>query len=91
MAHKKPVRFKSLNSLDEVEGNSSAFKSFMVSANRLYAENNGKMEAFNDDIYYFMKDNKQNIRYVGEGSSRVVYALADGTALKIAMSDAGIA
>lgn len=63
----------------------------MTSANRIYDESKGQMNVFNDDMYYFMKDNIENVRYVGEGSSRVVYALADGTALKIAKSDAGIA
>ena len=63
----------------------------MTSANRIYDESKGEMSVFNDDMYYFMKDNIENVRYVGEGSSRVVYALADGTALKIAKSDAGIA
>lgn len=38
-----------------------------------------------------MKQNKDDIRFVGQGSSRIVFAMADGTALKLATSQAGIA
>ena len=89
MAHKKPVKFKSPDSLQEDDENASVFQTFMTSANRIYNESNGQMDVFNDDIYYFMKENKKNVKYVGEGSSRVVYALVDGTALKVAKTDAG--
>lgn len=91
MSKRHPVKFKLPGSLDEDETDSSAFRSFMTGANRLYDKNNGDMYYFNDDMFNFMKDNEKNIRYVGEGSSRIVYALADGTALKVAKTDAGVA
>lgn len=91
MSHTRPVRFVDSKSLDEADGSSSSFRTFMTSANRIYDEHNGEMEGFNLDMFYFMKDNEKNVRYVNEGSSRVVYALADGTALKVAKTQAGIA
>ena len=48
------------------------------------------MELFSDIMLKFMKDNKDSIRFVGQGSSRIVFAMADGTALKLAKSIAGI-
>ena len=63
----------------------------MTSANRIYNEMHGQMNGFNAEMFQFMKDNESSIRYVNEGSSRVVYALADGTALKVAKTQAGIA
>ena len=47
------------------------------------------MESFTEEMLDFMKDNINQIRFVGQGSSRIVYAMADGTALKMAKSKAG--
>ena len=97
MAHRKPVVFKNPNSLDEVDSvDKTAFQTFMKSckelydkAESLYDNHTIAMSEFSDMMYKFMKYNKQNIRYVGKGSSRIVYALADGTCLKVAGNPAG--
>ena len=49
------------------------------------------MEAFSSAMLEYMKNNQEDIRFVGQGSSRIVFALADGTALKLAKTKAGIA
>lgn len=49
------------------------------------------MDIFNNRMLAYMKDNVDAIKFVGQGSSRLVYALADGTALKLAKNKAGIA
>ena len=49
------------------------------------------MGTFSDAMLKYMKDNVKDIAFVGEGSSRIVYALVDGTALKLAKTTAGIA
>ena len=49
------------------------------------------MLSFANKMIEFMNSNMDKIRYVGQGSSRLVFALADGTALKIAKTHAGIA
>lgn len=49
------------------------------------------MSTFSDAMLKYMKTNVDSIRYVGQGSSRIVFAMADGTALKLAKTEAGIA
>jgi hypothetical protein len=49
------------------------------------------MEEYSDRMLSFMKRNKNTIKYVGQGSSRLVFAMVDGTALKLAKTEAGIA
>lgn len=51
MSHKHPVKFIDNKSLDEVEENSSAFRSFMTSANRIYNEADGQMNGFNAEMF----------------------------------------
>lgn len=50
-----------------------------------------EMELFTNAMLRFMNDNKNDVRFVGQGSSRIVFALVDGTALKLAKTLAGIA
>lgn len=47
------------------------------------------MYQFYMQLLRFMKLNQDCIQYVNQGSSRIVFALTDGTALKVAKSDAG--
>jgi len=49
------------------------------------------MDMFSNAMLKYLNNNKTDIRYVGQGSSRIVFALADGTALKLAKTKAGIA
>lgn len=67
---------------------SNAFKDFCHKASTTYA-NTKSMDTFTDEMLDFMKENVKQIRYVGQGSSRIVFAMADGTALKMAKSQAG--
>ena len=87
--------------LSENDRSSSSFQTFCKKANTEYAKAyhdfsgnddsyDDAMELFSNAMLRFMKDNKDNIRFVGQGSSRIVFAMADGTALKLAKSNAGI-
>jgi hypothetical protein len=49
------------------------------------------MEEYSDRMLSFMKRNKDTVKYVGQGSARLVFAMANGTALKLAKTEAGIA
>lgn len=49
------------------------------------------MEEYSSRMLSFMQRNKNTIKYVGQGSSRLVFAMVDGTALKLAKTEAGIA
>ena len=60
-------------------------------ANSEYDNHEVAMSVFSDAMWWFMKDNEDSIRFVGDGSSRTCYALANGTAFKLAKTDAGIA
>lgn len=74
------------------EDESPAFQEFMKKATAEYQKSGpDNMEDFTQSMLYFMNDNKSQIRYVGQGSSRLVFAMADGTALKLAKTNAGIA
>lgn len=68
--------------------NSSSFKDFCQKASTTYAKTRS-MNVFTDEMLYFMKSNVNEIRYINQGSSRIVFAMADGTALKMAKSNAG--
>jgi hypothetical protein len=57
MSHKHPVKFKMPGSLDEDDTSSSAFRSFMTSANKLYNKSNRQMLEFNNDMFNFMQAN----------------------------------
>lgn len=57
---------------------------------KTYNEND-YMEEYSNRMLSFMKSNKDAIKYVGQGSSRLVFAMTDGTALKLAKTEAGIA
>ena len=58
MSHKHPVKFKLPAQLDEEDNaSSSAFKSFMTSASKLYDKSNKHMNDFSRDMFYFMRDN----------------------------------
>ena len=48
------------------------------------------MDVFSDLMLKYMHRNEEDIKFVGEGSSRIVFIMADGTALKVAYNDAGI-
>lgn len=50
MSHKHPVKFVD-HKLNEVEQSSSAFRSFMTSANRIYNEMHGQMNGFNAEMF----------------------------------------
>lgn len=106
MSHKRDISFKPyegqlagkdvLHEVDSVD--MSAFNSLVSTAKVIYdeakkASTGAKqtMTVFNDTMYYFMKANRDVIRYVDAGSSRTVYALANGTVAKIASTPAGIA
>jgi len=67
---------------------SKAFKDFCQKASTTYAKTKS-MDTFTDEMLDFMKENVKQIKYVGQGSSRIVFAMADGTALKMAKSQAG--
>lgn len=93
MAHRRPVTF---GQVDEAE--SQAYQKFCKIAEDKYAEAMSQtsiqaiaMELFANHMLAFMKDNQNDVRFVGQGSSRIVFALADGTALKLAKTKAGIA
>lgn len=83
-----------------VESETPAFQEFCKKATTEYDKANSKyldgkskvneMEMFSNAMLRFMNDNKSQIRYVGQGSSRIVFAMADGTALKLAKTRAGI-
>lgn len=47
------------------------------------------MKLFYAQIKMFLVKNINAIKFVGEGSSRIVFAMADGTAIKLAKSVAG--
>jgi hypothetical protein len=49
------------------------------------------MEEYSNRMLSFMRSNKDAIKYVGQGSSRLVFAMANGTALKLAKTESGIA
>ena len=97
MSHKHDVVFKQSHSIDEIDNkDSNAFSSFMKLASSTYnyinsshKKSNDAMQDFYEVMFDFMEQNIDNIRYVSSGSSRTVYALADGTALKLAKSNAG--
>ena len=82
------------------ESESSAFQEFVHKATSEYqtakrkSKPNAKfdtMDIFSNAMLRYMKDNVSQIKYVGQGSSRLVYAMADGTAFKLAKNSAGIA
>lgn len=50
----------------------------------------GQLHAFKSKMLGFLKKNKDIVRYVGNGSSRITFAMADGTALKLAFTQSGI-
>jgi len=49
------------------------------------------MALFSDAMLDFLKSHVDSIRYINQGSSRIVFAMSDNTALKLAKSYAGIA
>lgn len=57
---------------------------------KTYNEND-YMEEYSNRMLSFMRSNKNAIKYVGQGSSRLVFAMANGTALKLAKTESGIA
>lgn len=69
---------------------SSAFQTFCKKATKEFNRSR-QMTAFSDAMLQYMKSNVAQIRFVGQGSSRIVFAMADGTALKLAKTEAGIA
>ena len=70
--------------------NSSMFQEFCKKATTQY-KTSTNMSNFAIEMLEFMKFNKSVIRYVGQGSSRVVFVMGDGTALKLAKTISGIA
>lgn len=81
------------------EAETAAFKSFIQTANRQYTDaknsydlaHHNYMDVFYNEMLEFMRQHKNIVKYVGEGSSRIVFVMADGTALKLAKTEAGIA
>ena len=80
------------------ESDSSAFESFCHEANTQFynaiskSNNDSKaMALFSDAMLDFLKSHVDSIRYINQGSSRIVFAMSDNTALKLAKSYAGIA
>ena len=49
------------------------------------------MTTFSNAMIEFLKQHIDDIKFVGQGSSRMTFAMADGTALKLAKTHAGIA
>ena len=49
------------------------------------------MTAFSNAMIEFLKQHIDDIKFVGQGSSRMTFAMTDGTALKLAKTNAGIA
>lgn len=92
------MKHKHAITLSEEEKNLSAFKTICDKANLEYKtamlkipnSKNEAMDLYSNKMHIFMRDNKDSIRYVGQGSSRIVFAMADGTAIKIAKTVAGI-
>ena len=84
--------------LAENDSNSLAFNALCTKANDEYKlamkkspkSRDDAMDLYTNAMLRFMNDNKKDIRYVGQGSSRIVFALADGTALKLAKNTSGI-
>lgn len=98
MSHKKDIRFKNVDINEFDSSDATAFQTFTQKANTCYQQANAEydkrdiaMAVFNNDMYTFMEENKDVVKYVGDGSSRIVFALANGTAFKLAKNDAGIA
>ena len=77
------------------ESESGMFQEFCRKATNEYAKasshGNEQMDFFSNAMLRFMKDNVSQIRFVGQGSSRIVYVMANNTALKLAKTEAGIA
>lgn len=100
MSHKKDIKFKDVTSsqidkLDETDNSEqSIFRGFMENAYKIYSfalnsDDIDKMYRWKVMVKQYIADNKDIIRYVDAGSSRMVYALANGTILKIATNKAG--
>lgn len=83
MMNAKPIQL--------VEAEQSAFHTFEKKAIDEYNKSNYDMDVFIESMLRFMKDNVDDIKYVGQGSSRVVFAMVNGTAFKLAKTKAGIA
>lgn len=96
MSKKKTVKLSESETLAFKEFKKKADEEYKKASER-YARNQSDKNTYDEMAFFtqtmlkFMKENQSQIRYVGKGSSRYVYAMADGTALKIAKSKAGIA
>lgn len=86
MANRRAITLS--QSIDEAE--TKAYQTFCRKATTEYSKSKD-MDVFSEVMLKYLKSNKRDIRFVGQGSSRLVFALADGTALKLAKTDAGIA
>lgn len=70
----------------------SLYRHAEIEFNRAKTYNeNDYMEEYSNRMLSFMRSNKDAIKYVGQGSSRLVFAMANGTALKLAKTESGIA
>lgn len=84
MRRKKDIK------LNETDSSSLSFKNLCSRATTEFKENKD-MKIYANAMLRYLNDNKDAIRYVGQGSSRMVFAMADGTAIKLAKTPAGIA
>ena len=84
MRRKKDIK------LNETDSSSLSFKNLCSRATTEFKENKD-MKIYANIMLRYLNDNKDAIRYVGQGSSRMVFAMADGTAIKLAKTPAGIA
>ena len=89
-AHKKSINLSETETL--------GFKQFVAQANSKYKECKTKyadpsyaMDQFYDQMLQFLSQNRKNIKYVDSGSSRIVFAMADQTVMKLARNEKGIA
>lgn len=98
MVNRRSISFKQVSRIQETDQTQSAYSTFIKITEDIYQDAMKKtgiqavaMDIFDNHMLAYMKDNVDAIKFVGQGSSRLVYALADGTALKLAKNKAGIA
>lgn len=90
------MRNKKAIALTENESN-AGFKNLCKQANLEYdkartsSKDQNFMTTFSNSMIEFLKQHIDDIKFVGQGSSRMTFAMADGTALKLAKTNAGIA
>lgn len=69
---------------------SKASTEYKLAMKKIHTSEDDAMDLYTNIMLRFMNDNKKDIRYVGQGSSRIVFAMANGTAIKLAKNVMGI-